>query len=98
MVSFSTFLFFHCSALDAESEAVVQAALESCIEGRTVLIIAHRLSTIQNADVIAVMSHGRLAEVSLPLKKKSNISSGTSVFLEASNRLQTSNDISSLMV
>ena len=52
-----------CSALDAESEAVVQAALEQCILGRTVLIIAHRLSTIQNANVIAVMSHGKLAEV-----------------------------------
>lgn len=51
------------SALDAESEAVVQAALESCIGGRTVLVIAHRLSTIQNADVIAVMSHGKLAEI-----------------------------------
>ncbi|XP_069937660.1 mitochondrial potassium channel ATP-binding subunit isoform X2 [Cherax quadricarinatus] len=51
------------SALDAESEGVVQAALENCIEGRTVLIIAHRLSTIQNADVIAVMSHGKLAEI-----------------------------------
>lgn len=52
------------SALDAESEAVVQAALENCVEGRTVLVIAHRLSTIQNANVIAVMSHGKLAEVS----------------------------------
>ncbi|MPC50312.1 ATP-binding cassette sub-family B member 8, mitochondrial [Portunus trituberculatus] len=50
------------SALDAESEAVVQAALESCLEGRTVLVIAHRLSTIQKADLIAVMSHGKLAE------------------------------------
>lgn len=53
------------SALDAESEAVVQSALESCLSGRTVVIIAHRMSTIQNADVIAVMSHGKLAEVSL---------------------------------
>ncbi|XP_069158314.1 mitochondrial potassium channel ATP-binding subunit isoform X3 [Procambarus clarkii] len=51
------------SALDAESEAVVQAALENCIEGRTVLIIAHRLSTIQKANVIAVMAHGKLAEI-----------------------------------
>ncbi|KAG0723901.1 ATP-binding cassette sub-family B member 8, mitochondrial [Chionoecetes opilio] len=51
------------SALDAESEAVVQAALESCLGGRTVLVIAHRLSTIQNADVIAVMAHGKLAEI-----------------------------------
>lgn len=51
------------SALDAESEAIVQSALEQCIQGRTVLIIAHRLSTIQNANVIAVISHGRLAEL-----------------------------------
>ncbi|CAL4122991.1 unnamed protein product [Meganyctiphanes norvegica] len=51
------------SALDAESEAVVQAALEKCIEGRTVIVIAHRLSTIKNAHCIAVMSHGKLAEI-----------------------------------
>ncbi|XP_064105402.1 mitochondrial potassium channel ATP-binding subunit-like [Macrobrachium nipponense] len=51
------------SALDAESEAIVQSALEQCIQGRTVLIIAHRLSTIQNANVIAVISRGRLAEL-----------------------------------
>lgn len=51
------------SALDAESERVVQEALDRATEGRTVLIIAHRLSTIQGADLICVMSRGRVVEV-----------------------------------
>jgi len=40
-------IFF--SALDAESESLVQEALERVMKGRTVLTIAHRLSTIRNA-------------------------------------------------
>ncbi|XP_036067153.1 mitochondrial potassium channel ATP-binding subunit-like, partial [Oryzias melastigma] len=51
------------SALDAESERVVQEALDRAARGRTVLIIAHRLSTIQRADLICVMSNGRIVEV-----------------------------------
>uniref|UniRef100_A0AAX7UNT3 Mitochondrial potassium channel ATP-binding subunit n=1 Tax=Astatotilapia calliptera TaxID=8154 RepID=A0AAX7UNT3_ASTCA len=50
------------SALDAESERVVQEALDRATRGRTVLIIAHRLSTIQRADLICVMSNGRIVE------------------------------------
>ncbi|XP_019743333.1 ATP-binding cassette sub-family B member 8, mitochondrial [Hippocampus comes] len=50
------------SALDAESERVVQEALDLATRGRTVLIIAHRLSTIQAADLICVMSNGRIIE------------------------------------
>ena len=50
------------SALDAESEKVVQEALDKAREGRTCIVIAHRLSTIQNADVIAVIKGGRIAE------------------------------------
>ncbi len=38
-----------CSALDAESEHLVQEALNRILQGRTVLTIAHRLSTIRNA-------------------------------------------------
>ncbi|KAL2097815.1 hypothetical protein ACEWY4_007022 [Coilia grayii] len=50
------------SALDAESERVVQEALDRATTGRTVLIIAHRLSTIQGADLICVMSNGKIVE------------------------------------
>jgi len=50
------------SALDSHAERLVQAALEKLMEERTVLMIAHRLSTIQRADLILVMSEGRVAE------------------------------------
>lgn len=51
------------SALDNKSEAIVQKALDNLIKNRTVFVIAHRLSTIQNADRIAVVDEGRLAEL-----------------------------------
>ena len=50
------------SSLDAESEALVQEALERLMEGRTTLVIAHRLSTIRGADRILVLSEGRIVE------------------------------------
>jgi len=50
------------SALDRTSEAAVQAALAAACAGRTVLVIAHRLSTVANADEIAVIHHGVVAE------------------------------------
>jgi ABC-type transport system involved in cytochrome bd biosynthesis fused ATPase/permease subunit len=40
------------SALDAESEGLVQEALERAAAGRTVLVIAHRLSTVQGSDQV----------------------------------------------
>jgi subfamily B ATP-binding cassette protein MsbA len=50
------------SALDTESERYIQAALHKVMSNRTTLVIAHRLSTIENADMILVMEHGRIAE------------------------------------
>ncbi len=50
------------SALDAHSERMVQAALETAMQGRTTLVIAHRLATVQQADVIWVLDHGHLVE------------------------------------
>lgn len=50
------------SALDAHSERMVQAALETAMQGRTTLVIAHRLATVQKADVIWVLDHGHLVE------------------------------------
>ena len=50
------------SALDAESEAAVQRALETAMEGRTTLVIAHRLATIKKADRIVALDGGRIVE------------------------------------
>ena len=50
------------SALDTETEHLVQEALARLMHQRTTIVIAHRLSTIQNADLIAVMDHGKVVE------------------------------------
>jgi len=48
--------------LDSESEAAVQLALATALEGRTSLVIAHRLSTVREADQILVLDHGHIVE------------------------------------
>lgn len=50
------------SSLDAESEKLVQEALDNLMEGRTTIIIAHRLSTIRKVDRILVIKEGAIAE------------------------------------
>ena len=54
--------FLFSSALDAESEYLVQDALQKLMVGRTTVIIAHRLSTIKAADQVVVVDSGRIAE------------------------------------
>ncbi len=51
------------SAVDAESEALIQEALASVMRGRTTFVIAHRMSTVRHADRIVVLDHGRIVEV-----------------------------------
>jgi ATP-binding cassette subfamily B protein len=50
------------SSLDAESETLVQAALERLMQGRTTLVIAHRLATVLSCDRILVLDRGRIVE------------------------------------
>ncbi len=50
------------SALDTESENLIQKSIESLRHSKTILIIAHRLSTVRHADLICVMSAGRIVE------------------------------------
>ncbi len=50
------------SSLDSEAEALVQAALDKLMEGRTTFVIAHRLSTVHSADVILVLDAGHIVQ------------------------------------
>jgi ATP-binding cassette subfamily B protein len=51
------------SSLDAESERLVQTALEGLMQDRTTLVIAHRLATVKKVDRIVVMDGGRIVAV-----------------------------------
>ncbi len=51
------------SSLDAESESLIQKALNTLMQERTTIIIAHRLATVQKADRIVVMDHGRIVAI-----------------------------------
>src|SRR5690606_13694815 len=50
------------SAVDAENEAVIQAALDRLMRGRTTLILAHRLSSVIDCDRILVLDGGKVVE------------------------------------
>ncbi len=50
------------SAIDHETESIVQRGLERLLEGRTAILIAHRLATLRSVDRILVVHHGRIAE------------------------------------
>jgi subfamily B ATP-binding cassette protein MsbA len=51
------------SSLDAESELLVQDALQTLMRNRTSFVIAHRLSTVRRADQIIVLERGRIVEI-----------------------------------
>ncbi|MCO1574877.1 ABC transporter ATP-binding protein/permease [Crossiella sp. SN42] len=53
---------------DPESESAIQQALSTLVAGRTLLVIAHRLSTVAEADQIAVLADGRVAELGTHLE------------------------------
>lgn len=63
------------SSLDAQSEVLVQQALEKLMVGRTTIVIAHRLSTIKKVDRIFVIQNGELAEMGSHLEL-SNLDNG----------------------
>jgi ATP-binding cassette subfamily B protein len=48
------------SAVDTETEAKIQAALEELMPGKTTFIVAQRISSVLNADQILIMDHGRI--------------------------------------
>ena len=50
------------SSVDTRTEALIQSALKTLLEGRTSFVIAHRLSTIREADQVLVMQQGRIVE------------------------------------
>jgi ATP-binding cassette subfamily B protein len=51
------------SSLDAESEKLVQDALQHLMQNRTTLVIAHRLATVLKADRIVVMNQGKIVAI-----------------------------------
>lgn len=50
------------SSVDTQTERLIQAALDTLMEGRTTFVIAHRLSTVRRADLILVLDKGQIAE------------------------------------
>ena len=50
------------SSVDTQTEKLIQAALDTLMEGRTTFVIAHRLSTVRRADMILVMDKGRIVQ------------------------------------
>jgi ATP-binding cassette subfamily B protein len=48
------------SSVDADTERLIQLALERLVRGRTSFVIAQRLSTVRMADLILVLDHGRI--------------------------------------
>ena len=54
------------SAVDSETEKLIQDAIDNIIYGRTTLMIAHRLSTLRKANKIIVVDNGKIIEFGSP--------------------------------
>ena len=50
------------ASLDPENEVLIQKAISSLVQNKTVIVIAHRLQSVKNADNIVVLNHGRVEE------------------------------------
>jgi ATP-binding cassette subfamily B protein len=50
------------SSVDTETEAAIRSALRRLMQGRTSLIIAHRITSVMDADLILVLSQGRIIQ------------------------------------
>ena len=66
------------SSMDSFTERLVMQGLSRLMEGRTAFVIAHRLATVRNADLVVVMTDGRVVEVGSPAE----LLAGDSVFAE----------------
>lgn len=51
------------SSVDAETEAIIQSAIDRLVSGRTTIAIAHRLSTLRRADRIVALEAGQIVEI-----------------------------------
>jgi ATP-binding cassette subfamily B protein len=51
------------SSVDAETESLIQHAIEKLVTGRTTIAIAHRLATLRRADRLVVLEHGQIVEI-----------------------------------
>ena len=69
------------SSLDAESERLVQEALEHLMQDRTTIIIAHRLATVLKAQRIVVMDEGQIVEENKPDDFLKSTNKRTKLFL-----------------
>jgi ATP-binding cassette subfamily B protein/subfamily B ATP-binding cassette protein MsbA len=77
------------SNLDTESEQLIQASLSELFKGRTTFVIAHRLSTITHADLIVVVSEGRIVETG----NHDTLMQNRGLYYEMVNRQQKSFDV-----
>lgn len=71
--------------MDTRTEASIQKAMVNLMQGRTSFVIAHRLSTIRNADLILVMTHGRIVEHE-PMRIYWSKGAFTSTYIKANSR------------